>query len=111
MRRSTVLQLREAGYTVIEAENGDQALRLAQEADLPLDLLLTDVIMPFMDGKTLSQELQVSHPSLKSLFVSGYTAHAIARHGVLDKETDFIEKPFSRNTLLHRVRKILDTPG
>jgi PAS domain S-box-containing protein len=111
VRRLTVLQLREAGYTVIEAENGDQALRLAQEADLPLDLLLTDVIMPFMDGKTLSQELLLAHPSLKTLFVSGYTAHAIARHGVLDKDTDFIEKPFSRNTLLDRVRKRLDNPG
>jgi len=109
VRRLTVLQLREAGYTTIEAENGDQALSRAAKIDLPIDLLVTDVIMPLMDGKTLSEELTASYPGLKTLFVSGYTAHAIARHGVLDKGLDFIEKPFNRNTLLTRVRKILNS--
>jgi len=109
VRRLTVLQLREAGYTVIEAENGDHALRKAAELDLSVDLLVTDVIMPYMDGKTLSEELHVLNPGLKTLFVSGYTAHAIARHGVLDKGLDFIEKPFSRMTLLTRVRRILSS--
>ncbi len=109
VRRLTVLQLREAGYTVIEAENGDQALRQVAEVDIPVDMLVTDVIMPYMDGKTLSEELTLAHPGMKTLFVSGYTAHAIARHGVLDKGLDFIEKPFSRNTLLMRVRKILNS--
>jgi PAS domain S-box-containing protein len=109
VRRLTVLQLREAGYTVIEADNGDQALRLAAEADRPVDLLVTDVIMPHMDGKTLSRDLATISPGLKTLFVSGYTAHAIARHGVLDQGLDFIEKPFSRKALLARVRKILDS--
>ncbi len=108
VRRLTVLQLREAGYLVLEAENGDQALRLAAETGKAVDLLVTDVIMPYMDGKTLSQELAVSLPGLKTLYVSGYTAHAIARHGVLDQGTDFIEKPFSRMTLLTRIRQILD---
>ncbi len=109
VRRLTVLQLREAGYTVIEAENGAQALSQAAEIDTPIDLLVTDVIMPLMDGKTLSEELTASYPGLKTLFVSGYTAHAIARHGVLDKGLDFIGKPFHRNTLLMRVRKILNS--
>jgi DNA-binding NtrC family response regulator len=109
IRRLTVLQLREAGYTVIEAENGDQALRLASEVGAPLDLLITDVIMPYMDGKTLSEKLTASCPGLKTLFISGYTAHAIARHGVLEQDLDFVEKPFSRNTLLKRVRRILDS--
>jgi PAS domain S-box-containing protein len=109
VRRLTVLQLREAGYTVLEAENGDQALRLVEEFDLPVDLLVTDVIMPYMDGETLSKELLASYPGLKTLFVSGYTAHAIARHGVLDKGLNFIEKPFNRMKLLHRVRQILDS--
>jgi PAS domain S-box-containing protein len=108
VRRLTVLQLREAGYQVIEAENGDQALRLAGEAGQTVDLLVTDVIMPYMDGRTLARELAVANPDLKSLFVSGYTATAIARHGVLDKDINFIEKPFSRMTLLARVRQILD---
>jgi len=109
VRRLTVLQLREAGYLVIEAENGDQALRQAADAGHKVDLLVTDVIMPFMDGKTLSRELGVSHPALKTLYVSGYTAQSIARHGVLEKGVDFIEKPFSRITLLTRIRQILDS--
>lgn len=109
MRRLTVLQLREAGYRVIEAENGDQALRSAARANVPIDLLVTDVIMPGMGGIELSEELSVARPSLKTLFVSGYTAHAIARHGFLDQDLEFIEKPFSRNTLLARVRQILDS--
>ena len=109
VRRLTVVQLREAGYSVIEAENGEQALVMAAEMDIPVDLLVTDVIMPLMDGKTLSEQLTASYPGLKTLFVSGYTSHAIARHGVLDKGLDFIEKPFNRNTLLTRVRKILNS--
>jgi len=109
VRRLTVLQLRDAGYKVIEAENGAQALSQAAELDIPIDLLVTDVIMPLMDGKSLSEELTKSYPGLKTLFVSGYTAHAIARHGVLDKGLDFIGKPFHRNTLLLRVRKILNS--
>ena len=108
VRRLTVLQLREAGYLVIEAENGDQALRQIAENGRKVDLLVTDVIMPYMDGKTLSQELTVYYPDLKTLFVSGYTAHTIARHGILDPGIDFIEKPFSRMTLLARIRQILD---
>ena len=108
VRRLAVLQLRDAGYAVIEAENGDQALHQAAEADIPLDLLVTDVIMPQMDGKTLSRELTEAHPGLKTLFVSGYTASAIARHGILENGVEFIEKPFNRNELLSRVREILD---
>ncbi len=109
VRRLTVLQLREAGYRVIEAENGEQALRSAARADVPIDLLVTDVVMPGIGGKELSEELSVARPSLKALFVSGYTAHAVARHGFLDQDLEFIEKPFSRNTLLARVRQILDS--
>jgi len=108
VRRLAVLQLRDAGYSVMEAENGDQALSQIAEADVPFDLLVTDVIMPHMDGRTLSRELEAEYPGLKTLFISGYTANAIARHGILEKGVEFIEKPFNRNTLLSRVRKILD---
>jgi|GEM_PF-6452053 len=111
VRRLTVLQLRDAGYTVIEAENGDQALRQAAEADIPIDLLVTDVIMPHLGGEVLSEELSKAHPGLKTLFVSGYTAQSVARHGLLEKNRPFIEKPFRRNVLLQRVRKILDSPS
>ena len=109
VRRLAVLQLREAGYTVIEAENGDQALRRIAENDIPIDLLITDVIMPYLDGKSLSEELTASRPGLKTLFVSGYTAHTIVRHGILDQGLDFIEKPFSRHTLLTQVRRVLES--
>jgi PAS domain S-box-containing protein len=109
VRRLAVLQLRDAGYRVIEAENGEQALGAAAEAAGPVDLLVTDVIMPHMDGRTLSQELARTFPALKTLFVSGYTAHAMAQHGILDQDVEFIEKPFSRNVLLARVREILDS--
>ena len=71
VRRLTVLQLRDAGYTVFEAENGEQALSMATETQTPIDLLLTDVIMPQMGGQTLSQELSAVYPTLKTLFVSG----------------------------------------
>ena len=108
VRRLAVLQLRDAGYSVMEAEDGDQALRQTAETDVPFDLLVTDVIMPHMDGRSLSRELTETNPGLKTLFISGYTANAISRHGILEEGVEFIEKPFNRNTLLARVRKILD---
>jgi PAS domain S-box-containing protein len=111
VRRLTVLQLRDAGYTVFEAENGEQALSMAAETQTPIDLLLTDVIMPQMGGQTLSQELSAVYPTLKTLFVSGYTAQTVGRHGLLDENLAFIEKPFSRNALLSKVREILDSRG
>ena len=110
VRRLTVLQLREAGLSGPRSRKrraGPAPDR--RSGRKPVDLLVTDVIMPYMDGKTLSRELKISHPALKTLFVSGYTAHTIARHGVLDEGIDLIEKPFSRTTLLTRIRQILDS--
>ena len=109
VRRLTVLQLRDAGYNVFEAENGEEALRQAAETEKTIDLLVTDVIMPQMGGQTLSRELSEAYPGLKTLFISGYTAQSVGRHGHLDENLLFIEKPFSRNALLSRVREILDS--
>ncbi len=100
--------LRDAGYTVIEAENGAQALHLAAEHGGPIHLLVTDVIMPDMNGAKLAEALTAARPEVRTLFVSGYTSNVIAHHGVLDEGVDFLEKPFSRRALLHRVRDVLD---
>lgn len=73
-----------------------------------LHLLITDVIMPGMNGKDLAERLQSAYPDLKCLFMSGYTANVIAHHGVLDEGVKFIQKPFSKRDLAITVRKSLD---
>jgi len=107
VRRLTVLQLKEAGYRVLAAAHGEEALDLARSSARPVDLLVTDVIMPNMNGRELSDILTAGAPALKTLFVSGYTADTIAQHGVLVQGAAFLEKPFSRGALLRMVRKTL----
>ncbi len=103
--------LQRGGYTVLAAENGESALRLAAEHAGPIHLLVTDVIMPGMNGRELSAALCGVRPALKTLFVSGYTADVIAHHGVLEEGLEFLEKPFTQHGLLRRVRDVLDSPG
>jgi CheY-like chemotaxis protein len=106
--------LRQQGYTVLAAANGDEALRLVQEqAGAEIHLLLTDVIMPQLDGKALAERLNTIYPKLKVLFISGYTDDAIVHHGVLEPGIDFLQKPFSPSLLAHKVREVLDrvNPG
>jgi len=97
-----------AGYTVLAAENGEQALELAAAHPGPIDALVTDVMMPGMNGRAVSDALTARYPALRTLFVSGYTANVIAHHGVLDEGVEFLEKPFTRESLLRRVRDVLD---
>jgi len=85
-----------------------EGIALAKENFKKIHLLLTDVIMPEMNGRELSERLQSQFPNLKCIFMSGYTAKAIAHHGVLDEGMDFIQKPFSRTDLAKIVRKVLD---
>ena len=96
------------GYRVIAAEGGHQAILAAQDPNLKIDLLLTDVVMPEMNGSQLYQTLAASRPRLKVLFMSGYTEDAVARHGVLDAGVNFVQKPFSVETLIRQVREALD---
>jgi len=103
--------LAEAGYAVLAAEGGQQALRLAAAHRGPLHLLITDVIMPDVNGRKLADLLVAAQPGLKVLFMSGYTSNIIAHHGVLDAGVEFMEKPFSRRTFLIRVREVLDKPA
>ncbi|HEY5957719.1 MAG TPA: ATP-binding protein, partial [Polyangiaceae bacterium] len=97
-----------AGYQVLTALDGAAALvKSAQHPDV-IHLLLTDVIMPRMNGKTLAQELCQMRPTLKVLFTSGYTDDAIVHHGVLDAGTNFIGKPFTSTEITRKVRDVLD---
>ncbi|MFA7060048.1 MAG: ATP-binding protein [Pedobacter sp.] len=100
--------LTKQGYTVLSANTPTEAIRLAKENAGEIDLLITDVIMPDMNGKDLTNNLQFLYPGLKSLYMSGYTADAIALHGVLDDGVNFIQKPFSLPDLAIKVREVLD---
>jgi two-component system, cell cycle sensor histidine kinase and response regulator CckA len=100
-----------AGYRVIEAASGPEALdRLAERAGA-LDLLLTDVVMPGMSGAELADHIAERHPEARVLYMSGYTDEAIGRHGVLDADVAFLGKPFSPDLLLQKVREVLDRPA
>ena len=99
--------LKELGYSVLTAKNPNQALLMAQEHSRKIDLLLTDVIMPEMNGRELSSRLHDICPGLKTLFMSGYTANVIAHHGVLDKDVHFIQKPFSKESMAIKIREAL----
>jgi len=96
------------GYTVLEARNGRDALAVAAQHLGPIDLLLTDVVMPEMGGKQLAEALVARDASLRVLFVSGYTDGDISRRGELDQCTAFLQKPFTASGLLGRVREVLD---
>jgi CheY-like chemotaxis protein len=98
------------GYTVLDAENGEEALQLCQESPNAIDLLLTDVVMPGgMSGRQLAERLLVIHPKIKVLYMSGYTDDAIVHHGVLDTGKAFLQKPFTPDALLNSVYQVLDT--
>ena len=101
--------LREAGYNVLEACNGSDALRVAEQQDgQTIHLLLTDVIMPQMGGKELADQLKLARPDTPVLFMSGYTDDALTHHGVLDPGVALLEKPFTPRRLAFKVREVLD---
>jgi PAS domain S-box-containing protein len=96
------------GYNVIVAASGKAALELMGADHRPPDLLVTDVVMPGMSGRELAEQLRAGQPQLKVLFLSGYTDDAVVRHGILEQDVFFLQKPFNSSTLLHKVRGILD---
>jgi signal transduction histidine kinase/ActR/RegA family two-component response regulator len=100
--------LRAHGYTVLTAPDGDSALTVCGRSDAPVDLLLTDVVMPRMGGRDLADRLAALHPALRVLYMSGYTAGAIADHGVLEAGVALLQKPFAAEPLLRKVRQVLD---
>ena len=101
--------LQGAGYKVIAASDGKEALtRHAKDADT-IDLLLTDVVMPHMSGRELAEHLKQLRPELKILYMSGYTADAVVLHEVMMASVDYIQKPLTPELLLLKVRKVLDS--
>jgi len=96
------------GYSVLTAATPGEAVALAKEHDRDIHLLITDVVMPEMNGRDLAEKLQAEYPNLKVLYMSGYTANVIAHHGVLDTDVHFIQKPFSNTDLAVKVRKALN---
>jgi len=100
------------GYHVLCASNGQDALNVArQHAGSPIRLVVTDVIMPLMDGKVMAEWLKTAYPGLRILFTSGYTNDTIAHHGMLDPGVNFLPKPYSPGILAHKVREVLDATG
>ena len=103
--------LRKAGYTVLEARNGAEALETSRTFEGVIDLLLTDMVMPQMSGRELGAHLATKRPRMRVLFMSGYTEEAIVRNGVLAPGTAFLEKPFTPTSVITRVRELLDEQG
>jgi PAS domain S-box-containing protein len=99
-----------AGYGVMTAANGLDALLACEDHDGPIDLLLTDVVMPQMSGPELAVRLTTVREDLRVLYMSGYTGSAVSKHGVLARGTHLLEKPFTRAELTRRVRQVLDEP-
>lgn len=97
------------GYRVLTAANGGEALLLCEQHREPIHLMLTDVVMPQMSGHDLAGRLALLHPEMKVLYMSGYTEDVIIHHGVLNETMHFIEKPFTANVLLRKVRELLDS--
>ena len=104
----TTMMLRRAGYHILSASTPGEAIRLAHENAGKIDLLMTDVIMPEMNGRDLAKNLLSFCPHLKRLFMSGYTANVIVHHGVLDEGVNFIQKPFIMQNVVAKIRDVLD---
>ena len=109
VRELAALALRERGYTVVEAGDGEEGLRAAQQHKGKIDLVLTDVVMPAMGGKEMAVALRASRPDLKVLFTSGYSEEVIGEHGVARRGKNFLQKPFLAASLARHVREVLDS--
>lgn len=98
------------GYRVLEATGGREALSIYKQHKGEIDMIITDAVMPEMSGRELVESLKTLHPTIKVLYMSGYTDDAIVRHGLLDQEIAFLQKPFTPEALMHKVREVLDAP-
>ena len=110
LRMLTKLILEQCGYSVLDSGDPAEALWIAAGHNGPLPLMITDVIMPGFTGRVLAERLAVDRPETKVLFTSGYADDATAKHGVLGADCAFLEKPFTRDDLVRKVRELLDLP-
>ncbi len=104
----TRVMLERKGYAVLPADSPIQAMTLAKRHEGVIHMLITDVVMPEMNGRDLAGQLKALYPNLKFLFMSGYTANVMAHQGILDEGVSFIQKPFSMADLVSQVRGVLD---
>jgi CheY-like chemotaxis protein len=100
--------LEEQGYKVLSAVAPAEALTIAREYNRPIHLLITDVVMPGMNGRELKEAIAPLYPDIKTLYMSGYTANVIAHRGMLDEGTAFLQKPFSINALAVKIRQVIE---
>jgi CheY-like chemotaxis protein len=108
VRALTCQVLRDAGYEVVEAGDGEEAVRAAAARPGPLHLLVTDVVMPGMSGRELAEAIAARHPEVRVLYLSGYTDDAVVRHGIQEKQAAFLQKPFTPASFAQSVRGVLD---
>ncbi len=111
VRRLTLRLLLGQGYQVLEASSGSEGLAVAARHQGPIQLLITDVVMPALSGPQLARRLLLDRPETKVLYLSGYTDDAVLRHGILEQATNFLQKPFSLSVFAHKVRELLDGQG
>jgi DNA-binding response OmpR family regulator len=100
--------LERAGYDVLTAKDGADALRVAESHTGTIHLLVTDMVMPTMNGRQLAERLRTAQPDLRTLYLSGYTDSSVVRQGWLNGEEHFLQKPFTNDSLTRRVRDVLD---
>jgi CheY-like chemotaxis protein len=108
VRNLTCEVLQTCGYRVLSAANGEEACEISSNFESDIDLMITDVVMPQMGGRDLAERLAATRPNTSVLYMSGYTDDAIVRHGVLDKNMPFLQKPFSPDSLARKVKEVLD---
>ena len=108
LRELGCLFLQESGYTVLEAANGAEAIEVSKRHQGAIQLLMTDAIMPGMNGRELAEKLHEQRPQTRVLYVSGYTDDAVLRNGLLEAGTAFLQKPFTRDSLARKVREVLE---
>jgi len=111
VRSFTRMVLQRSGYRVIEASNGEEALSRSRAHPGEIQLLVTDMVMPGMGGRQVAEALERQRPRVRVLYLSGYTENAIGQRGALGSELPFLQKPFTMEALLHKVRQVLDQPA
>jgi CheY-like chemotaxis protein len=108
VRQVVAAALRSSGYKVLEASSGEEAMRRLSRHEGPLHLVLTDLVMPGMDGRKVADSVRTLHPEVKVVFMSGYTDGALLRHGISRMKGSFLQKPFTLEALTHKVREVLE---